>query len=127
MTLLIIITPHPPQLIECCFLQLRIITTPLTEEQFDAAAAARPAACSINRLCHPDILGPPPPARCLLAAHPAERGATLAGLEATEEGRLRLRRMAEAVRALFAPVTEAAGALVEDLTGGSAPASPGEA
>ena len=106
---------------------MRCVTSHLTEEEFDAAAAARPAACSVNSLCAPSVLGPPPPARCLLAAHPAERGATLAGLEGTEEGRLRLRRMAEAVRALFAPVTEAAGALVEDLTGGSAPASPGEA
>jgi hypothetical protein len=64
----------------------------------------------------PSVLGPPASGRQLLASHAAERGATLAGLAATEEGRQRLGRMAEAVRALFGPATGAAGALVQDLT-----------
>jgi hypothetical protein len=101
---------------------MRCITIPLTEAEYDAAAAAQPAACSVNALCFPPALGPPPAARRLLADHAAERGALLADLAASREGRARLGRAAEAVRGLFAPAVAAARGLVEDLT--SPPPSP---
>ncbi len=101
---------------------MRCISTPLTAAEYDADAAARPAACSVNALCFPPVLGPPPAARRLLADHAAERGASLAGLAASREGRARLGRVAEAVRGLFAPAVAAARGLVEDLT--SPPSSP---
>ena len=60
--------------------QLLCITIPPDQAEYDAArpAAVRPAACSVNGPLLPP--GPRPAARRLLAAHAAERVASLVGL-----------------------------------------------
>lgn len=70
--------------------QLLCITIPPDQAEYDAArpAAVRPAACSVNGPLLPP--GPRPAARRLLAAHAAERVASLVGLAASRAGRVRL-------------------------------------